>query len=82
MEQNTVQGHNLSIGCRDILTDILRQGAQEMLASEAGLMKRLKQPAKRFLIIVSAVSDQSRRAGSQSAHSPATPSQKNLIHNI
>lgn len=32
MKEDTAQGHNLSIGCRDILTDILRQGAQEMLA--------------------------------------------------
>ena len=32
MKQDTTERHNLSIGCRDILTDILRQGAQEMLA--------------------------------------------------
>ena len=32
MKQDIAEGHNLSIGCRDILTDILRQGAQEMLA--------------------------------------------------
>ncbi len=32
MKQDTTECHNLSIGCRDILTDILRQGAQEMLA--------------------------------------------------
>jgi transposase-like protein len=31
MKQDTTERHNLSIGCRDILTDILRQGAQEML---------------------------------------------------
>ena len=32
MKQDTAEGRNLSIGSRDILTDILRQGAQEMLA--------------------------------------------------
>jgi len=31
-KQDTREGHNLSIGSRDILTDILRQGAQQMLA--------------------------------------------------
>ena len=32
MEQSTTEGQNLSIGSRDILTDILRRGAEEMLA--------------------------------------------------
>lgn len=32
MEQSTAGSHNLSIGSRDILTDILRRGAEEMLA--------------------------------------------------
>ncbi len=32
MKQDTTERRNLSIGCRDILTDILRQGAQEMLS--------------------------------------------------
>src|SRR4030042_1436957 len=32
MEQSTAEGHNLSIGSRDILTEILRRGAEELLA--------------------------------------------------
>lgn len=32
MEQSTAEGHNLSIGSRDILTEILRQGAEDLLA--------------------------------------------------
>jgi hypothetical protein len=33
MKQGTAEGHNLSIGSRDILTDILRRGAEQMLAA-------------------------------------------------
>ncbi len=32
MEQSTAEGHNLSIGSRDVLTDVLRRGAEDLLA--------------------------------------------------
>jgi hypothetical protein len=32
MEQCTIQNEHVSIGSRNVLTEILRQGAQEMLA--------------------------------------------------